>query len=160
MNRRSYVLIATIIFALWLGVGSPLRATTKPCQHDAQTFRCVEYVKNYDGDTITVRIPQTHPLFGENISVRVVGIDTPEKTGKGPCEKQRARDAQRLVANLLKSKTDIELRKVARDKYFRVLAEVWIGNQSVGEILIKNKLAVPYNGGRKPASTNWCALTP
>lgn len=126
------------------------------CSHDAKTFRCVKYLKNYDGDTVTVRIPDVHPLLGENISVRIVGIDTPEKNGKKPCEKERARDAQRLVANLMKNAKAIELRNIGRDKYFRVLAEVWIDGRSVGAVLIENKLAYPYDGGRKPASIDWC----
>lgn len=131
-------------------------AAEPTCHHDSETFRCVKYVRNYDGDTVTVAIPDTHPLFGKNIPVRIVGIDTPEKNGKVPCEKQRARDAQRLVANIMKNAKTIELRNVDRDKYFRVLAEVWVDGKSVGDVLVKNKLALPYNGGRKPASADWC----
>lgn len=115
-------------------------------------------MKNYDGDTITVKIPDVHPLIGKDISVRILGIDTPEKNGNRPCEKAKARDAQRLVQNLLKRAKLVELRNVDRDKYFRILAEVWADSQSIGAILIKNKLALPYDGGRKPASTNWCNL--
>ncbi len=131
-------------------------AFASDCAHDSKTFRCVQYVKNYDGDTVTVKIPGVHPLIGDNISVRITGIDTPEKTGKKPCEKERARDAQRFVANQLKNAKSIELRQVGRDKYFRILAEVWADGQNVGDLLIKNKLALPYDGGRKPAGTNWC----
>lgn len=126
------------------------------CTHDAKTFRCVKYIRNYDGDTVTVKIPQVHPLLGDNISVRVIGVDTPEKNGKKPCEKDRARDAQRLVQNLMKNAKTIELRNVRRDKYFRVLAEVWVDDKSIGEVLTKNRLAYPYDGGRKPASVDWC----
>lgn len=131
-------------------------ASKNLCQHDDKTFRCVKYLKNYDGDTVTVKIPNVHPLLGENITVRVHGVDTPEKTGKGPCEKERARDAQRLVENLMKNAKNIELRNVDRDKYFRVLAEVWVDGQSLSQILIKNKVANHYDGGRKPANFNWC----
>lgn len=142
-----------VVFFSLASIAAALQA---PCAHDAKTFRCVKYVKNYDGDTVTVSIPATHPLIGENISVRIVGIDTPEKNGKKPCEKERARDAQRLVENLLKRAKEIELRHADRDKYFRILAEVWADGKSIGELLIKNKLAYPYDGGRKPASIDWC----
>lgn len=133
-------------------------ASSEPnsCLHDEKNFRCVKYIKNYDGDTVTIEIPSVHPLIGKNISVRIVGIDTPEKNGKKPCEKQRARDAQRLVANLLKRGKQIDIKKVDRDKYFRILGEIWVDGQSVGEVLIKNKLAYSYDGGRKPAGINWC----
>ncbi len=149
--------VKTFVFVVFLSIGA--WAEEPNCTHDTKTFRCVKYIRNYDGDTVTVKIPDVHPLFGENISVRVVGIDTPEKNGKKPCEKERARDAQKLTGSLLKNAKSIELRNVGRDKYFRVLAEVWADGKSVGDILIKNKLAYPYDGGRKPASTNWC-LTP
>ena len=141
-------------FILILSIHST--AAEASCAHDAKTFRCVKYLKNYDGDTLTVSIPDTHPLFGDRISVRVVGIDAPEKNGKKPCEKARARDAQRLIENLLRNAKSIELRNVDRDKYFRVLAEVWADGKSISELLIKNKLAYPYDGGRKPASVDWC----
>ena len=41
-------------------------------------FNNVKYVRNYDGDTVKVNIPEIPRLFGEEISVRIRGIDTPE----------------------------------------------------------------------------------
>jgi micrococcal nuclease len=127
------------------------------CIHDDKTFRCVTYVKNYDGDTITFNIKDVHPLFGKKISVRVFGIDTPEVKTKNKCEKEKARTAQRLVANLLKSAGQIDLENVQRDKYFRILADVTFDHKSLGEILLKNGLAYQYFGKTK-ASVNWCDL--
>lgn len=126
------------------------------CGHSPSHFRCVQYVQNYDGDTITVNIPGVHPLIGEKISVRVLGVDTAEKNGHKPCEKQKAREAQRLVENLLRHAKNIELADVQRDKYFRILAQVKADGQSISDLLLKNKLAYSYDGGRKPANYNWC----
>jgi micrococcal nuclease len=126
------------------------------CEHGPTHLRCVKYLKNYDGDTVTVNVPGVHPLLGKEISVRIHGIDTPEKSGKKPCEKERAREAQRLVENLLSRAGNIELRNIARDKYFRILADVYADGKSLSEALLKNKLAYPYDGGRKMASVNWC----
>ena len=56
----------------------------------------------------------------------------------------------------MKRAQKIELRNVDRDKYFRILANVYVDDKSLSEVLIKNKLALPYDGGRKPANTNWC----
>ena len=64
------------------------------CPHGSDRFNCVKFVKNYDGDTITVDIPNVHSFFGNNISVRVRGIDTPEVRGKSPCEKDWAQAAK------------------------------------------------------------------
>ncbi|MBK7844497.1 MAG: thermonuclease family protein [Bdellovibrionales bacterium] len=133
-----------------------LATASENCAHDQKTFRCVKYIKNYDGDTVTVEIPDIHPLLGKNISVRILGIDTPEKNGTKPCEKAKARDARRLVENLMKQAKRIDLKNIDRDKYFRILADVWVDNKSISEVLIKNKLAYPYDGGRKPTSISWC----
>lgn len=125
------------------------------CQHDDKTFRCVKVLRNYDADTITVDVPGIHPLIGKNISVRVRGIDAPEIKGKNQCEKDAARTARRLVENLLKNAIRVDLSDVDRDKYFRVLADVKIDGQDLKAVLIKNRLAYDYGGGKK-RDLNWC----
>lgn len=125
------------------------------CEHDKNNFRCVKVLKNYDGDTITVFVPGVHPLLGENISVRVNGIDTPEIKTSNDCEKTAGRAAQRLVENLLKNSKRVDLENLQRDKYFRILADVKVDGQNLKEILIKNRLAYEYHGGTKE-KRNWC----
>lgn len=152
----SFLFLIASTLLLWGSFIQAEPSKAKSCEHDKSTFRCVKYLKNYDGDTATFDIPGVHPLLGEKASVRIRGIDTPEKNGKKPCEKDQARVAQRLVENLLKNAQSIELRNVERDKYFRILAEIWVDEKSIGDLLIKNKVAYVYDGGRKPADTNWC----
>lgn len=41
-----------------------------------------------DGDTCTISIPGLLPIFGDKLSLRLVGIDTPEVKSK--CEEERA----------------------------------------------------------------------
>jgi endonuclease YncB( thermonuclease family) len=96
------------------------------CTHDSKTFRCVKYIKNYDADTITFNIPGVHPIVGEKINVRVLGVDTPEIRTKNKCEKEKARNSKRLVKNLLKNAKRIDLKDISRGKYFRVVADVII----------------------------------
>ncbi|USN48928.1 MAG: thermonuclease family protein [Pseudobdellovibrionaceae bacterium] len=120
-------------------------------------FACVQYVKNYDGDTVTFNIPGVHPLLGKNIAVRVDGIDTAEVKTKSHCEKQAARMARRLVANVLGRAKRIDLKNIKRGKYFRVVADVVYDGQNLKDILVKNRLAYKYDGGRKPAM-DWCAI--
>lgn len=127
------------------------------CDHTSTSLRCVRFVGNYDGDTFTVNIPGIPPLFGHKISVRIRGIDTPEITGKAPCEKERAQDAKRFVYNKLSTATSIQLHNVARDKYFRILADVILDGVTLSSLLIKSKLAIPYDGGAKE-SIDWCSL--
>ena len=127
------------------------------CQHSETIFRCVKYLKNYDGDTLTFNIPGVHPLLGKKISVRVAHLDTAEIRGKQPCEKQAARTAQRLMESLLKNAKQIDLVNVQRDKYFRVLADVMVDGKSVKELLMKNNLAYGYEGGTKQ-KVDWCKV--
>jgi len=127
------------------------------CVHSDSSFNCVKYIRNYDADTVTFDIPNTHPLIGKSISVRVYGIDTPEKRGSGACEKEVARTAQKLTENLLRHAKRIDLLDVGRDKYFRVLARVRFDGKDLSETLLKNGLAYPYFGKTKE-KRDWCKV--
>lgn len=116
-------------------------------------FENVEYVKNYDGDTITVNIDGIHPLIGLSIGIRVRGIDTPELKSDCPNEKILAFEAKLFIEKLFKKGKVITLKNVDRDKYFRILADVYVDNINIADELIKNKMAVKYDGGTK---TDWC----
>lgn len=127
------------------------------CAHGQTSFRCVSYVRNYDGDTVTFNIKDLHPLFGEKINVRLFGVDTPEIRTKDKCEKEKGRVAKKLVNNLLKNAKRIDLENVKRDKYFRILADIKFDEKDLREILIKNGLAYAYFGDTKP-NKDWCHL--
>ena len=123
--------------------------------HNANTFRCVQYVSNYDGDTITFNIAGVHDLIGKNIRVRLSDIDTPEISTKNPCEKQRGLAAKRFVAAVLQNAKRIDLERVHRGKYFRLVADVKVDGYLLNDLLLKLRFAVPYTGGRKQ-SIDWC----
>ena len=46
-----------------------------------------EVINVYDGDTFRVNIDEFPPIIGENIAIRILGIDTPEI--KGNCQRER-----------------------------------------------------------------------
>lgn len=148
--------IAVFIFSVLIPV---FAKSPQNCEHDAKTFRCVKYVRNYDADTITFDIPHVHPLIGHHISVRVRHIDTPEIKGKLPCEKDAARTAKRLIENILKNAKRIDLENADKDKYFRILADVVVDGKLLKETLIKNNLAYAYEG-RTKEKINWCNRLP
>jgi len=113
-----------------------------------------EVTSIYDGDTFRVLLEGYPEIIGYRMGIRVNGIDTPEMRGKCPQEKTLARKAKELtVAELRKAKT-IELRNMKRGKYFRIVADVYVDNKNLGEMLIEQKLAVPYDGGHK--AKDWC----
>lgn len=120
----------------------------------AADFTNVTYHRCYDGDTCTFTLPGIHPLFGERINVRIAGIDTPEIRGKCPEEKALAKTAKRAAIDLLKDAKQIDLIRPERGKYFRIVAEVVADGTNVGEALIRQGLAVLYDGGKK--THTWC----
>lgn len=120
----------------------------------------MEYLKNYDGDTITFNIKNLHPIIGKRISVRVLGIDTPEIRGRAPCERKRALQAQKRVKGLLSKAKNIELKNVQRGKYFRILADVLVDGESLSQKLIQDGLARHYDGKKKDAKFDWCSERP
>jgi len=125
------------------------------CSHSSTSFKCVEYIKNYDADTITFNIPSLHPVIGEGINIRVNGVDTPEIRTKNICEKKRALKAKEYVSQLLRKAKKINLKNIKRGKYFRVVAKVIIDGEFLSSLLLKEGLAYRNNGGTKK-KMNWC----
>lgn len=154
-GRIPFIFLAAFFLLSGCLTTKPSSTASPSCSHDPNAFRCVRFLGNYDGDTISVSIPDTHPLLGEKISVRIAGIDTAEMKGKGRCEKEAARRAKQLVENKLAGSKRIDLENVARDKYFRILADVRVDGSSLKDLLLEQHLALPYDGGKKTA-TNWC----
>ena len=85
-----------------------------------------QIVRVYDGDTITMTIEQWPPIVGEEIGVRINGIDTPEIRGECGREKELARQAREFVLEQLTAAQTVELRNIDRGKYFRVMADVYV----------------------------------
>ena len=128
-----------------------------PTPVSAGTFGNIEivvYLHNYDGDTFTVDLPGLPPLFGKEIPVRINGIDTPEIKGHCAREVRLAGEAKAIVANMLSKAKRIILVNVGRDKYFRIDATVLADGVDVGAELVRQSLAVEYDGGTKKHS--WC----
>ena len=113
-----------------------------------------EVTSIYDGDTFRVNIKDYPSIAGSRIPIRINGIDTPEMRGKCTKEKTLAREAKQLTVKMLRNAKVIELRNMQRGKYFRIVADVYADNQSLADKLIKNNLAVRYNGGTKVK--DWC----
>ncbi|MEA2018876.1 MAG: thermonuclease family protein [Campylobacterota bacterium] len=113
-----------------------------------------EVTSIYDGDTFRVNINSYPNIIGKKMAIRVNGIDTPEIRTKCIKEKLLAREAKQLTVSTLRGAKVIELRNLQRGKYFRIVADVYVDDKSLGDILIRNKLAVKYDGGTKVK--DWC----
>lgn len=118
-----------------------------------ETVTVTRVINVYDGDTFRVDIDELSDIVGKNIAIRVMGIDTPEIKGKCKEENKLAVRARDFTRTFLKNDSKIRLSNLKRDKYFRLLADVYADGESLGLALLKNGLAVKYSGKRK---SSWC----
>jgi endonuclease YncB( thermonuclease family) len=109
-----------------------------------------------DGDTVAFRadwLPQ--PLKPE-LSVRVYGVDTPEKGFRAKCpqEAQRGEMASAFTKQAISASKHRQVVLMDWDKYGgRVLGDVLLDGQSLRMMLIQNGFAREYYG---EAKTSWC----
>lgn len=149
-------MLRTIAFCLITQIS--FFASTAFAGADAQSYGNVivsEVTSIYDGDTFRVTIKDWPAVAGYRVGVRVKAVDTPEIKGKCLQEKELARKAKQFTVALLKSGKPIELRNLQRDKYFRLLADVYVGETNLAEALKKAGLGYEYNGGTKQ---KWCPV--
>ena len=97
-----------------------------------------------DGDTVDAII-----CLGFNVTYtvrfRLKGINTPEMNDTNPTLREAAKAAKQRVTDLLLNKY-VTLRSSKPDKYGRWLADIYVGDQTVSEILLKEGHALPYTG--------------
>jgi endonuclease YncB( thermonuclease family) len=114
-------------------------------------------VGGVDGDTIKSRL-DVLPCPLCKVSIRIRGIDTPEKGFRAKCPKEAALavQASQMTKDLIGSTKLMTVNKPDWDKYGgRIDGEVVINGHNVGNELIAAGLARPYTGkGPKP---DWCA---
>lgn len=111
-------------------------------------------IKVYDGDSITVasKLPyKKSPMY--RFSVRLNGIDSPELKGVSKKETQMAIISRDKLAEKCLNK-QVTLTEIKREKYGRVLADVYCDGQSLNDWMIEQRLAVKYDGGTKE-KINW-----
>ncbi|MCS6316186.1 MAG: hypothetical protein H8K05_00045 [Nitrospira sp.] len=68
------------------------KATTQ-----GQPFQVAVFHGCCDGDTCTASLAELPPIFGDHITVRLAGIDTPEMKGTGDEKKVLARQGQAMT---------------------------------------------------------------
>jgi len=139
------------VFLLVLFLCVSLSASAKTRQYGNASVS--EIVSIYDGDTFTVNIDEWPSIVGQRISVRIAGIDTPEMRGRCEEEKTKARQAKQFTVAALRNASRIELKNLQRDKYFRLLSDIYIDGENLAQQLLNQGFAVPYSGYTK---INWC----
>ena len=55
---------------------------------------------------------------------------------------------------MLRGTKKIELKNICRGKYFRIIADLFVDDANLSQILIDSKFAVTYDGSTK--TKDWC----
>ena len=77
-----------------------------------------QVVDVYDGDTFKIDLPSMHPLFGDDLSIRLFGVDTPEMRGTTDEVKALAMQAQQLTEKALKGASKMNQRILSEGSIF------------------------------------------
>lgn len=109
-----------------------------------------------DGDTVAFQAPFLPDPLKKELSIRVFGVDTPEKGHRAQCpsEAQRGAAATEFTKKVVSQATKRQIVLMDWDKYGgRVLGDVLLNGQSLRMMLIQNGFAREYYG---EAKTSWC----
>jgi endonuclease YncB( thermonuclease family) len=109
-----------------------------------------------DGDTVAFQATFLPPPLKQELSIRVFGVDTPEKghRAKCPSEDQRGQAASAFTKNAISKAQKRQVAIADWDKYGgRVLGDILLDGQSLRTMLIQNGFAREYYG---EAKTSWC----
>jgi endonuclease YncB( thermonuclease family) len=94
----------------------------------------------HDGDTCIIKLSDN----GGSLKVRFLGIDAPEVSGGDENEGQPlGQDARDALNGLIKGKS-VRVHTVSRDKYDRMLSEIYLGDMLVNVEMLKRGMAQSY----------------
>ena len=109
-----------------------------------------------DGDTVAFEANFLPAPLKPELSIRVLGVDTPEKGHRAECpqEAQAALKASAFTKDAIKNAKKVQILIEKHDKYGgRVLGDVIIDGKKLSELLIANGHARAYFGEKKES---WC----
>ena len=114
-------------------VVSPVTEASAPATVEVAQLELPQVVSVGDGDTLRIR------HSGKTTTVRLGCLDAPEST-QAPWGQQSAN----RLKQLLPAGQAVQMREIERDRYGRTVAELFLGNQSVNLMMVKEGQAVVY----------------
>lgn len=146
-NGTKLGLIIGFVLGFWINEGL------------AQQLYSYRVVKVTDGDTVQFEAAFMQQYLGLKpvLSLRVLGVDTPEKGGRAQCpqENAKAQAASAFTKDALAKAKVVQFEIKDHDKFGgRVLGDVILDGTRLSELLIKNGHARAYFGEKK---TSWCS---
>jgi len=149
------LVIPLILFVVSCGKGTPTSADKKETTHVEQRGTPCKVVRVIDGDTFTCTLKS-----GEEIKVRLLGVDTPESRVNPKLERDVQKSGLQREEILHMGKIAAEFTKKLlpegeivyleqdvqkTDKYGRVLAYVWLKDgRMLNEVLVREGMAQVY----------------
>jgi endonuclease YncB( thermonuclease family) len=130
--------------------GALAQKTPKGVVHDVQILRVT------DGDTVIIAAPYLPDPLKPQLSVRIFGVDTPEKGHRAQClqEAQKGNQATEFTKKMIDNGKKFQVVLYGWDKFGgRVLGDILVDGNSVRLELIKAGLAREYYG---EAKQSWC----
>jgi len=149
MKKTAFVL--ALIFA------STVFAANKEPEHVEYDYKITRVI---DGDTVAFEAPFLPAPLKQELSIRVYGVDTPEKGFRAGCssEAERGESASKFTKDKIKNAKKIQVSIISWDKYGgRVLGDIIIDGVSLRKMLIDNGYAREYYGDKKKS---WCTIAP
>ncbi len=133
----------------------PVLAVAQPKQKPGVVYDAV-ITRVIDGDTVAFQADFLPAPLKKELSIRVFGVDTPEKGFRAACPSEAARGeaATAFTKQALNQASKRQIVLMDWDKYGgRVLGDVLLNGQSLRTMLIQNGFAREYYG---EAKTSWC----
>jgi len=140
-----------LVLMLTLGFSNAFAQKQKPgVTYDATILRVI------DGDTVAFQAPFLPDPLKKELSIRVFGVDTPEKGHRAQCpsEDLLGKAATNFTKDTVAGAKKLQIVLMDWDKYGgRVLGDVIVDGQSLRTLLINKGYAREYYG---EAKTSWC----
>lgn len=141
MNKMFLLIVFMLIFSF--------RLLAKPNYGDI-TISKIQINDIHDGDTFYMDFIGAPDVIGDNIGVRISGIDCPELNSKSEFLRNKAIQARQFLIDQFIISRNITLKDTTRDKYSgRIGAYVLIDGNDITKMLLEKKLGYEYYGGKK-----------
>ena len=115
-----------------------------------------EITRVIDGDTVAFAAPFLPEPLKKELSIRVYGVDTPEKGWRAECEAEAkwGEKASQFTRDQLNNAKKLQVAIAKWDKFGgRVLGDIIIDGKSLRYMLIEKGFAREYYGDKKES---WC----
>lgn len=153
---RGLIVIAILIVGFLvanISQAAERKSSSKEVEMEIYDFPITRII---DGDTVAFEANFLPDPLKKELSIRVYGVDTPEKSWRGKCDSEKAlgEKASKFTKKLIKNADTIQVAIYKWDKFGgRVLGDVIIDGKSLRYALINKGYAREYYGDKKES---WC----